>query len=108
LTALLTSVDRLLGLVAQFIGNLNQAMRHYEEALAFCRNAGYRPELAWTCHDYADCLLQRHSSTGSEPTDSADRERAASLLAESLSISRELGMRLLMERVLSRLDILGA
>ena len=37
-----------------------------------------------------------------------DREKAASLLDESLAISSELGMRHLMERVLSRREILGA
>ena len=68
--------------------------------LAFCRKAGYRPELAWTCCDYADTLLQRN-----EPD---DREKATSLLDESLAISTELGMRPLMERVLSRRDILKA
>ena len=29
-------------------------------ALAFCRKAGYRPELAWSCCDYADLLLERN------------------------------------------------
>jgi hypothetical protein len=80
--------------------NLDQAAAHFEDALAFCRNAGYRPELAWTCCDYADTLLQRN--------DPADREKAMSLLDESLAISSELGMRPLMERVLSRRDILRA
>ncbi len=88
--------DRLLGLLAQTMGNLDQATGHFEDALAFCRKAGYRPELAWTCYDYADTLLQRN-----EP---GDREKATALLDESLAISTELGMRPLMERVLSRLD----
>jgi hypothetical protein len=61
---------------------------------------GYRPELAWTCCDYADTLLQRK-----EP---GDREKAMAMLDESLAISSELGMRPLMERVLSRRDILKA
>ncbi len=73
---------------------------HFEDALAFCRKAGYRPELAWSCCDYADCLLKRGGP--------GDRERALSLLDESLSISSEFGMRPLMERVLSRRDILEA
>ena len=64
--------------------------------------------LAWTCCDYADTLLQRHSSTGSERTDGGDREKAMSLLDESLAISSELDMRPLMERVLSRREILRA
>ncbi len=94
------SSDRLLGLLAHTIGNLDQAAKHFEDALAFCRKAGYRPELAWTCCDYADTLLQRNVP--------GDREKAMSLLDESLAISSELGMRPLMERVLSRRDILRA
>ncbi|HIB12475.1 MAG TPA: hypothetical protein EYO17_11220 [Dehalococcoidia bacterium] len=33
---------------------------HFEDAVTFCRGAGYRPELAWTCCDYSDTLLQRN------------------------------------------------
>ena len=89
----LSSADRLLGLLSQTMGNLDQATGHFEEALSFCRKAGYRPELAWTCHDYAEALLQR-----SEP---GDREKAMSMLDESLAISTELGMRPMMERVVA-------
>jgi hypothetical protein len=88
--------DRLLGLLAHTMGNLDQASAHFEDAQVFCRKAGYRPELAWTCCDYADTLLQRN--------DPADREKAMSLLDESLAISRQLGMRPLTERVISRQD----
>ncbi len=94
------AVDRLLGLLSQTTGNLEQAADHFEAALTLCRKAGYRPELAWTCCDYADTLLQRN-----EP---GDREKAMSLLDESLAISSELGVRPLMERVLSRREILRA
>ncbi len=93
------TTDRLLGLLAQTMRNLDQAAVHFEEALAFCRRAGYRPELAWTCCDYADSLLQRNNP--------GDREKGTSLLDESLAISSKLGMRPLMERVLSRREILG-
>ena len=93
------TTDRVLGLLAQTMGNLDQATAHFEGALAFCRRAGYRPELAWTCCDYADTLLQRDAS--------GDREKAMSLLDESLSISTELGMRPLMERTQDRLDRIG-
>ena len=92
-----SSVDRLLGLLSQTMGNLNQAATHFEDALAFCRKAGYRPELAWTCCDYADMLGERDVD--------GDRAKAISLMDESLAISRELGMRPLTERVLSRQDI---
>ena len=90
----------LLGLLARTLGNLDQAIIHFEDSLAFCRKAGYRPGLAWTCCDYADTLLQRGAP--------GDREKAMSLLDESLAISSELGMRPLMERVLSRREILKA
>jgi tetratricopeptide (TPR) repeat protein len=143
------SNDRLLGLLTQTMGNLDKAAEHFEDALAFCRKAGYRPELAWTCCDYADCLLARarhvgaalalpsgaqqaaplqeasargepvegRGSTSSPRTEGPGsprteaqqhRQKAMALLDEALKISRELGMRPLMERVLSRREILGA
>ena len=46
-----TTVDRLLGLLAHTMGNLDQAGAHFDDGLDFCRNAGHRPELAWTCCD---------------------------------------------------------
>jgi tetratricopeptide (TPR) repeat protein len=96
----IAAADRLLGLMAQTMRNLDQAVAHFEGALVFCRKAGYRPELAWTCCDYGDALLQRNRP--------GDREQANALLTEALSLSRELGMRPLMERVLSRREILKA
>jgi hypothetical protein len=119
------SIDRLLGLLAQTMGHLDKASEHFEAALAFCRKAGYRPELAWTCCDYADLLLDPvgaapepalSSSKGGRPghpprgapTDPANRARAMALLDEALAISSELGMRPLMGRVLSRRQILTA
>ena len=63
-TALLSAsiaVDRLLGLLAHTMSNLHQAIDHFQDAQAFCRKAGYRPELAWTCCDYADTLRQRNA-----------------------------------------------
>ena len=73
------------------MSELDDAAGHFEEALAFCRRVGYRPQLAWTCCDYADCLRERDGE--------GDREKAMALLDESLSISRELGMRPLKERL---------
>ena len=98
--ALGISPFRLLGLLAHTMGDMDQATAHFEDALAFCRKAGFRPELAWTCCDYSDMLSERN---GEE-----DRAKARSLLDESLAISSELGMRPLMERVLSRREILKA
>ena len=73
------------------MGKLDDAQTHFEDALAFCRKAGYRPELAWSCHDYADALLQRNGP--------GDHQKALALLDDALAISTELGMRPLMERV---------
>ena len=94
------SSDRLLGLLSQTMGDLDRATTHFEAALAFCRKAGYRPELAWTCCDYADALRERDGE--------GDRAKAVALLDDSLGISSGLGMRPLMERVLSRREILKA
>ena len=52
------------------------------------------------CCDYADALRERDGE--------GDRAKAISLLDESLAISSQLGMRPLMERVLSRREILKA
>jgi len=54
-------LDRLLGLLAQTMGSPDLAAEHFEDALAFCRRGGYRPELAWICCDYADMLLERNN-----------------------------------------------
>ncbi len=70
----------------------NRELLSHLDSLAFCRKAGYQPELAWTCHDYADALLQKRGP--------GDRVKADALLDESLDISTELGMRPLKERVL--------
>ena len=93
ISSFLIADDRLLGLLSTTQGQLDQAMVHFEDALAFCRKAGYRPELAWTCYDYAEALLQ-HGHPG-------DPARAMSLLDESLAITQELGMRPLAERVVA-------
>ena len=93
-----STVDRTLGLLSRTMGNLAQAASHFEDALAFCRKGGCRPELAWTCCDYADTLKERDAE--------GDRANAITLLDESLAISSELGIRPLMERVLSRRETL--
>jgi len=93
-------LDRVLGLLAGTMGDPDRAAGHFEAALAFARKAGFRPELAWTCCDYADLLLGRNSP--------GDPERATSLLDESLAVAQELGMRPLVERVNSRQKMLKA
>jgi DNA-binding CsgD family transcriptional regulator len=86
----LVVTERVLGLLEHTQGRLDQAATHFEAALRFCRGAGYRPELAWTSHDYARTLLARDEK--------GDRARARSLLDEALVISAELGMAALHRR----------
>lgn len=76
--------DRILGLLAQTIGDLDAAVNHFEDSLAFCRKAVVQPDLAWACYECADALLVR-GKTG-------DIEKARSLLYESIAISGDLGM----------------
>lgn len=83
--------DRILGLLSHVMGEPRQADLHFEDALNFCRQAGYRPEYAWTCHDYADFLLKRNER--------GYRSRITELLDESLEISTELSMLPLTEKV---------
>ena len=90
---LATNLNRVLGLLSRTMGNPDQAAEHFEDALDFCRNAGYRPELAWTCHDYAETLRERNGP--------GDHAKVVTLLDESLAIASELGMRPLMERVIA-------
>jgi DNA-binding CsgD family transcriptional regulator len=89
----LMSADRVLGLLAHTFGDFETATSHFEQALAFCRMADYRPELVWTCHDYAEALL--------DPKGPGDYERARSLVAEGVALARELGMAPVMERLVS-------
>ena len=96
----LSAADRLLGLLSRTTGNAEVAAAHFEDALVFCRNAGHRPELAWSLCDYFDMLLERNED--------GDSDKATAMLDEALTISTELGMRPLMERVLSRREILKA
>jgi ATP/maltotriose-dependent transcriptional regulator MalT len=84
------STDRVLGLLSNATGLLDQAATHFEDALTFCRRTGYRPELALVCCDYAECLLSRNNL--------GDREVASTLLDESLALSTEMDMRPLMRR----------
>jgi DNA-binding CsgD family transcriptional regulator len=85
------SADHLLGLLAQTMGQIDQAAVHLGEALAFCRKAGFRPELAWSCYDNGDLLLARDNP--------GDHARAMSLLQEALTVSTELAMQPLIGRV---------
>ena len=89
-----------LGLLAGTVSHHDDATKHFEEALEICRDGGYRPELAWTCSDYAEMLLERDAAS--------DREKATELQDEAIAIAQELGMKPLLERVLALREILKA
>ena len=83
--------DRILGLLAHTMSNFDDSETHFEEALTFCRNGGYRPQLVWSLHDYANLLLKRNNV--------GDREKALEMLDESLALSTELGMKPVIVRI---------
>jgi len=83
--------NHMLGLLAQTAGMMNEASSHYAECIAFSREAGYLPELASTCHDYAVMLLDRGSPD--------DLGKARALLEEAVLITEKLGMKMLLEKI---------
>tara|TARA_B000000460_G_scaffold103764_1_gene72656 strand:- start:219 stop:4145 length:3927 start_codon:yes stop_codon:yes gene_type:complete len=91
---------RLLGLLAQTLGDLTTAIENFDKAVEFCREGGFLPELAWTLSDYADAVGNRN-----QPQDTG---RSSALFEESLEIASRLEMRPLMQHVLSRREILKA
>ena len=76
--------ERFLGLLAAGAGRMDDALSHFETSLESCRTAGWSPELAWTCFDYAETLARLGGSV--------NRARAATLLEEGLTIAADLGM----------------
>lgn len=83
--------ERLLGRLAAVAGDHTRAARHFENALAFCRRAGYRPELAWACHDYARFLFSGGQAE--------HRHTAGALTLEARTLATGLGMLPLVARV---------
>jgi DNA-binding CsgD family transcriptional regulator/tetratricopeptide (TPR) repeat protein len=83
--------DRLLGLLARTMGNLDESQTHFEDAITFCRKAGYRPELCWSLFDYAEMVTERNKP--------GDVMKARELLDESDQIASGLGMKPLSGKV---------
>jgi hypothetical protein len=98
--SLICSIDHLIGVVAELSGDTIEAAGRYERAIQMLRDAGYRPELAWTCFDYTEMLLKRD--------DRDDREKATKLQDKTMAIATELGMKPQLERVLAQREMLGA
>jgi len=39
-----------------------QAINHFKAGLVFCHASGFKPEVASTCYDYAETLIERNGS----------------------------------------------
>ena len=93
-------VDRVLGMLARTLGRHDDAVRHYEAALAICTRMGDRPGLALTPVDMAEALLDRDGP--------GDRDRALDALSDAIPLARQMGARWVVDRALGlRLEAQG-
>jgi len=76
-------VPRHLGGAAALLGRYDEALGHYEDAIDFCQQLGYRPELALTRMDLARLLL-RHLPD--------ERQRALDYLDQAVAEFEAMGM----------------
>ena len=91
--------SRVMGMAAAALGRRDDAVRHYETALALVESWPNHFDDPQVRHRYGECLL----ASG----DAGDRERARALLAAAVDGYRRLGMELLLpeaERLLRSLD----
>lgn len=94
------SASRGLGLLAAASSRWEEAVRHFEDALATNAALGAHPWVARTRHDYAQALLARGGSGG--------REQARHLLSAAFQTASELGMTALSAKVATLLAQIGA
>jgi tetratricopeptide (TPR) repeat protein len=76
--------SRYLGLLTATLGRLDDAERHFEDALAMNTRMGARPWVARTQLDYARMLRKRDAA--------GDAARARELLQQALATAQEIGM----------------
>jgi tetratricopeptide (TPR) repeat protein len=92
-TLTMGAVSRWLGGLAALLGRYAEAERHFEAALEMNARIRARVWVAHTQHDYARMLLTRGAL--------GDRDKAAALATTSLATARQIGMKLLEERLVS-------
>ncbi len=85
------AASRYLGMLATTMARWDEAVQHFEDALAMNTRMDARPWLAHTQYQYARMLLARHQSD--------DPAQATPLLEAALATAQELGMRALAERI---------
>lgn len=94
------SVDRILGLVSQGLGDLDKALEHLEAAMDLCHPSEYLPEYAWSASALVDVLAAR-GATG-------DKARAEGLIEECVAIVDQVGMHAVRERLSGARDRVAA
>jgi class 3 adenylate cyclase/thioredoxin-like negative regulator of GroEL len=87
------AVDRYVGLLELSLGDPDQAVHDFEEALAIHERMEARPWSARTRYDLARALLARNRH--------GDRDQAVRLLNEAISTANDLGMKRLLEEALA-------
>ena len=93
-------VDRILGLLARAGEELEEAVRHMEDAIEVATRMGDRPGMAITRVDLAEILMARGAD--------GDRERALQLVGEAIPSARRMGARSLVDRGMAvRLEAQG-
>lgn len=85
------------GIAARLIGEDENALSHFEDAIRVSREGGYKVTLAQALWGASEVFR-----------DSGDTKSADAYETEALAIAGELGMRPLTERILARRDILKA
>jgi tetratricopeptide (TPR) repeat protein len=85
------ALSRYLGALATTLGHWDDAVQHFEEALAMNTRMDARPWLAHTQYQYAAMLLARSQA--------GDRKKALALRKAALTTAHELGMRALEGRL---------
>ena len=101
------NTERLRGVMTTAMRRFDDAEAHFELALSQCKAGGYRVEEARTLVAHSDMLLER-SAMETEDGDNDYRRRALKLQDEALTLTQEMGMRPLTERILARREILRA
>jgi class 3 adenylate cyclase len=93
-------IDRVLGLLAQTMGRLDDAERHLGNAVEISTGMGDKPGMALCGLALAEVLLARD--------DARDKDLAFELLTDVLGTAREMGARWIVDRALrDRLDAQG-
>ena len=94
-----TSIARQLGAAAAMLGRLDEARRHYQEAIRVCTEMRFRPELALTRLQLAELLLAHYP---------AEKKDALEHLDFAIKEFREMKMQPSLERALRHKEILKA